>query len=317
MYVRKFQAFFVIAVALLFATLPTPAAENFPEKPILIVSQASPGSAMDLFSRMIAKLAPKYLHQSIIVEDKVGADGGVAMQYLLSQPSDGYTLAVITRSFATTLDTDLKGKFAPNQFDFVSCLVGDSYVLSVSADSPYKTLHDLLAAAKTTPITVAGFGSQSAEALFLRQLASESGAKLVWVPFGGGAAATPAVLGGHVVAALNHPGDVKSFVETGKLRVLAASDASATHLFPGVATFQSLGFPDLTVLHYRGIIAKAGTPPDVIVALDHFFSQVAHDPEFVAYMKNVNVSPYFRDSNAFTKLVNGDLDSMQKQLQSH
>ncbi|MGH7715044.1 MAG: tripartite tricarboxylate transporter substrate-binding protein, partial [Vulcanimicrobiaceae bacterium] len=179
------------------------------------------------------------------------------------------------------------------------------------------TIRDLLSAAKTTPITVAGFGSQSAEALFLRQLASESGAKLTWVPFGGGAAATPAVLGGHVVAALNHPGDVKSFVETGKLRVLAGSDASATRLFPGAVTFQSLGYPDLTVLHYRGVIAKAGTPPDVIAALNRFFSSVSRDPEFVAYMKNVNVSPYLRDSGAFTKMVTSDLDSMQKQLQSH
>lgn len=317
MYVRKFQAVFVVAAALLLAALPTSAAVNFPEKPIILVSQASPGSSMDLFSRMIAKLAPKYLHQTIVVEDKVGADGGVAMEYLLSQPADGYTLDVITRSFATTLDTDLKGKFSSNQFDFVSCLVGDSYVLSVSSDSPYKTLRGLLSAAKTTPITVAGFGSQSAEALFLRQLASESGTKLVWVPFGGGAAATPAVLGGHVVAALNHPGDVKSFVESGKLRVLAVSDATAAHLFPGAVTFQSLGFPDLTVLHYRGIIAKAGTPPDVIAALDRFFNQVARDPEFIAYMKNVNVAPYLRDSNAFTKLVTGDLESMQKQLQAH
>ncbi|MGH7717025.1 MAG: tripartite tricarboxylate transporter substrate-binding protein, partial [Vulcanimicrobiaceae bacterium] len=131
MYVRRYQALFAIVLALMFAALPTSAAENFPEKAILIVSQATPGSSMDLFARMIAKLAPKYLHgQSIVVEDKVGADGGVAMQYVLSQPADGYTLAVITRSFATTLETDLKGKFAPNQFDFVSCLVGDSYVLS-------------------------------------------------------------------------------------------------------------------------------------------------------------------------------------------
>ncbi|MGH7331094.1 MAG: Bug family tripartite tricarboxylate transporter substrate binding protein, partial [Polyangiaceae bacterium] len=141
---RRSAVFATALIALLLSIVPASAAIDFPQKPMLLVSQASPGSSMDLFCRVIAKLAPKYLHQNIVVEDKVGADGGVAMQYLLSQPADGYTLAAITRSFATTLDTDLKGKFTPDQFAFVSALVGDSYVLSVGSDSPYKTARQFL-----------------------------------------------------------------------------------------------------------------------------------------------------------------------------
>jgi len=297
-------------VALLAATAPGARADEFPSKPIVLVSQASAGSAQDLFCREIAKLAQRYLHQTMVVENRTGGDGAVAMEYVLSQPADGYTLAAITRSFATTLNSDLKDKFKPDQFAFVAALVADSYVLSVSTDSPYKTMRDLLTAAKATPITVAGFGTDSAEGVFLRQLAKESGTKLTWVPYTGGAAAIAPVLGSHIVAALNHPGDVKSFVDGGKLRVLAASNDSALKLFPSAVTFRSLGYKDLTVLHYRGIIAKGGTPGNVEKRLDDFFNAVSRDPDFVAYMKNVVVEPYFRGTRDFTKIVNSDVEEL-------
>jgi tripartite-type tricarboxylate transporter receptor subunit TctC len=289
-------------------------ADDFPSKTIVLISQASAGSSMDLFCREIAKLAPKYLHQTMIVENRVGADGAVAMEYVLSQPADGYTMAAITRSFATTLDSDLKDKYKPDQFSFIASLVADSYVLSVSTDSPYKTIHDFLNAAKTTPLTVAGFGTDSAEGLFLKQLANESKTKLTWVPYGGGAAAIAPVLGNHIVAALNHPGDVKSFVDSNKLRVLAASNDSALAIFPNAVTFRSIGYRDLTVLHYRGIIGKAGMPPAVERKLDDFFNAVSRDPEFIAYMKLVLVDPYFRGSRDFTKMVHSDLDSLGREI---
>jgi tripartite-type tricarboxylate transporter receptor subunit TctC len=305
--------------AALLATLAphTAQADDFPAKTIVLVSQASAGSSMDLFCREIAKLAPKYLHQTMIVESKVGADGAVAMEYVLSQPADGYTMAAITRSFATTLDSDLKDKYKPDQFSFIASLVADSYVLSVSSDSPYKTIRDFLNSAKTTPLTVAGFGTDSAEGLFLKQLANESKAKLNWVPYGGGAAAIAPVLGGHIVAALNHPGDVKSFVDGGKLRVLAASNDSALAIFPNAVTFRSIGYRDLTVLHYRGIIGKAGMPPATERKLDDFFNAVSRDPEVIAYMKSVLVEPYFRGSRDFTNMVHSDLDSLGRQITTH
>jgi tripartite-type tricarboxylate transporter receptor subunit TctC len=289
----------------------------FPARPILLVSQATAGSSMDLMCREVAKLAPKYLHQTVVVEDKVGGDGAVAMQYVLSEPADGYTLAAITRSFATTLNTDLQGKFKPDDFTFISSLISDSYVLAVSADSPYKTLRDLLAAGASAPITVGGFGSQSAEAIFAKRLAYETKAKLVWVPFSGGSAGTAAVLGGHIVATISHPGDAREFVAAGKLRVLGVSSDSALPLFPGAVTFRSLGYPDLTVLHYRGIVGRAGLPPAVTAKLADFFKAVVHDPEFVDYMKQVGVVAYYNDPTAFGNIVRNDVDIVGRQLNAH
>lgn len=303
-----------LATAALVALSAPPAqSAQFPSKPLVLVSQASAGSAMDLFCRMIAKLAPKYLHQSIVVENRTGGDGAIAMQYLLGQPADGYTLLAITRSFATTLTGDLKDKFKFDEFAFIASLVGDSYVLAVSTESPYKTMADLMTAAKTTPITVAGFGTDSAEGLFEKRLMTESATKLVWVPYTGGAAAIAPVLGGHVVAALNHPGDVKSFVDGGKLRVLAVSDDKALALFPGAVTFRSLGYRDLTVSHYRGIVAKAGMPAESEGKLISFLKSVSNDPEFIAYMKSVTVNSYFNASPAFTNIVRNDMDILTRQ----
>ena len=170
-----------------------------------------------------------------------------------------------------------------------------------------------MSAAKSTPITIAGFGTDSAEGIFEKRLMTESGTKLVWVPYPGGAAGIAPVLGGHVVAVLNHPGDVKSFVDGGKLRVLAASDEKALTLFPGAVTFRSLGYRDLTVSHYRGIIAKAGTPPAEQAKLNGFLKSVSEDPEFIAYMKSVTVNPYFNASPAFTNIVRNDMDILSRQ----
>ena len=308
------------AIAALVPLAPRGAAAQgagYPSHPILLVSQATAGSSMDLMCREVAKLAPKYLHQAMIVEDKVGGDGAVAMQYVLSEPADGYTLAAITRSFATTLNTDLKDKFKPDDFTFISSLVSDSYVLAVSADSPYKSMPELLAASKTTPITVGGFGAQTSEAIFTRRLAYETKANLTWVPFSGGSAGTAAVLGGHIVATVSHPGDVREFVAAGKLRVLGVSSDSALAYFPGAVTFRSLGYPDLTVLHYRGIIGRAGLPPDVTAKLSSFFKTVVHDPDFVTYMKQVGVVAYYNDPTAFGNIVRNDVDIVGRQLSAH
>ena len=161
---------------------------------------------------------------------------------------------------------------------------------------------------------MAGFGSQTAEAIFTRRLAYETKTKLTWVPFNGGSAGTAAVLGDHVVASVSHPGDVREFVEAGKLRVLGASADSALAYFPGAVTFRSLGYPDLTVLHYRGIIGRAGLPPAVQTTLSNFFKTVVHDPEFVTYMKQVGVVAYYNDPTAFGNIVRNDVDIVGRQL---
>jgi len=163
-------------------------------------------------------------------------------------------------------------------------------------------------------LTVAGFGTNSAEGIFARRLAQESGAKLNWVPYPGGAAAIAPVLGNHIAAVLNHPGDVKSFVESGKLRVLAGSNDAAIKQFPNAVTFRSLGYRDLTAQHYRGVITKAGISGDVARRLDDLFKHVSKDPEFVQYMKQTDVEPYYNDSRAFTNIVRSDMDIIARQM---
>ncbi|MBC5809388.1 MAG: tripartite tricarboxylate transporter substrate binding protein [Candidatus Eremiobacteraeota bacterium] len=294
--------------------LPLVAADAaFPNKTIVLVAWSAAGSPVDVLAREVARLAPKYLHQSMIVEDKTGGDGANAMQFILSSPSDGYALLINTRSMMATLNTDLRGKFTTEQFDFLATLETDPYAIAVRTESPFKTIRDLLASAKTTPISIGGFGADSAHAMLSRHLAAESGAKLNWVPFNGGSAALVAVLGGHMDAMLGNISDQRAQVADGKLRILAVSTDKPLADYPNALPFRALGYPDLTSSHWRGVMAKAGTPADVTAKLDAFFKAVSKDAEFVAFVKNSGLLPYYNDRAAFAKLVKSDMEAMAKQ----
>ena len=270
------------------ATLPRAAfaadssAPPYPIRPITVVTWVTPGSASDLAAREIARFAPKYLHANMVVENKTGGDGANTLAYVLSQPADGYTLLLATRTLETTLTTDLKGSFKLSDFVFLMSLETDPFVFAVSADSPYRTLADVVAAGKTTQLAVATFGNQSIEAQFVRRFARTAKTNLQVVPFPGGAAAIAAALGGHVPLVAQHFSDLYSYIDGGKLRGLAISTVAPSPMLPAIATFGQLGYADFVFANWRGLAGRADLPATVVSRISDFGRSLSTDPDYVA-----------------------------------
>jgi len=306
----------LLAATLLWLTgfATTSAADTFPTKPIVLVSWSAAGSPVDVMAREIAKLAPKYLGTSMVVEDKVGADGGNALSYLLGQPADGYTLLALTNSLMVTLNTSLKEKFKTEQFTFLASLETDPYVVAVRADSPLKTFADLTKAAKQGNLSIGGPFAQSAESFFAREMGSTVGIKFNWVPFSGGSPAVAAALGGHIEGVCTNVGGVRSRAESSQMRLLAVPTLQPAPVLPGTPTFASLGYKSLTSSHWRGVMAKAGLSPAAETRLANFLKAVAEDPEFKQYVVQAGLVPYYNDRNQLEKLVAEQMISIGKDI---
>ena len=303
----------VLAVLLLMTGIVS-AAPAYPVKPIVLLCWSAAGSPLDLLAREIAKQSPKYFKQPMAVENRPGGDGATVMADLLAAPADGYTLAVNTASMTASLNTDLKGKFTPDQFSFLAVMETDPYVLAVASASPYKTFADLVAAAKAGPIAVGGFGAQSGASFFANQIESAAHVKFTWVPFGGGSAALAATMGGHIAATVVGLSGVTEQFESGQLRILGIATNDPLPQLHGVPTFASLGYKDLTTALWRGVMTRAGVPTPVETQLVEGLRQIYNDPEFQTYIKSSGLLPVFTAHDDFTKLVQRDMATVAAQV---
>lgn len=310
----KRSTFTAIAGSALCSAASVPAfAQAYPTKPILAISWSAAGSPVDVMAREVAKLAPKYLKQQLVVEDKTGGGTANAIAYLLAQPADGYTLLAVTDSIVVALNTTLKGKFTLDQFDFIGQLVTDPYIIGVRSESPLKKWSDLVSQSKTGNLTIGGPFAESAESFFARQMGSVTGIKFQWVPFPGGAPSVAATLGGHVDAVCTNVSAVASFVAAGQMRVLAVSTPQLLPAFPGTPTFASLGYKSLTNAHWRGLAARSGLPKDVRAKLVSFTQQVAGDQDFKSYCDKVHLFQIYASTAQLSKTI-AEQDSTVKSL---
>lgn len=290
---------------------------KYPVKPVTLLVWSAAGSPVDIMARQVAKVGEKYLGQPIVVDNKTGGDGAVAMQAMLANPADGYTMTANTRSMVTSLATTLKDSLKPDQFTYVYKLQDDPYLIAVRDKSPFKTLDDLVKAAKAKPgsISVAGYGSDSAQAMLGAEWAKQAGIETKWVPYDGGSKAIVAALGGNADATLTNLSGVVSQIKANQLRILAISTDNRIDMIPDTPTLKELGYKDMVQSHWRGIMVKAGTPEAIVQKLYDALGKVASDPDFVNYMKTGGlITPATQTYKEFTSDVQSDVKKMQETL---
>lgn len=301
----------VVATAALAASMAVSAgaalAQTFPTQPVTIILNSSPGSGVDAMARTLAVALERELGQRVVVTNRPGGDGAVAMSELLRAPADGYLIWGVTKTFPVALNTTLKGMFEIDQFQPLVRAEIDPFAVGVLADSPYTTLEELLDAARTGDINVGGFGSSSPHGLFNFLLARESETPLSWIPFSSSGEALTAVLGGHVDAIVSNPSVLASQVQAGSMRILAVATEERIEDLPEIPTFSELGY-ELVDSQWRGFFLKAGTPDDVVAALDVAFREAMNSPEFTEYLSNTGQINGYIDPEAFTAFVRDELD---------
>lgn len=314
----KRSTFTVIAGgALLSGTaIGTASAQSYPSKPIVLISWSAAGSPMDIMEREIAKLAPKYVGGAAVVEDRTGGGTADAIADLLTSPPDGYTVLGVTDALIVALNTTFKNTFKLDQFDFIGQLVGDPYTIAVRAASPFKTFADLVAAAKTSNLTIGGAFAVSNKSVYAQNVAASVGFKFQWVPYDGSSTATIAALGGHVDAECANVSEVAGYVRSGEFRVLAVSTAEPIDALPGVPTFASLGHKNLTTSQWRGFAVRTGLPPDARAKLVAFTKQITADPDFKSYCAQQNLVLDYADPGTLRKTVASGDATVRKLLAS-
>jgi tripartite-type tricarboxylate transporter receptor subunit TctC len=309
-------AIFAGAALALAATVTAAPAQDFPNRPIRMVIAFPPGGPTDFVGRLVADKVKDILGQPIIIENKPGANGALGADAVAKAAPDGYTLflstvgaVTITPHMRTDLPYDTLRDFAP-----VTMVVGNTTVLVVRSDSPFKTVRDLTAAAKEKPGQLAfastGVGSTTHLALELYQTAA--GIKFVHVPYRGAAPALTDLLGGQVVAFSADVPVLMPQVVAGKVRPLAAASGKRNPKLPDVRTLAEEGYPDTSSDNWYGLLAPAKTPPAIIAKLNDAFVKAINDPAVKQKLVDSGAVPVADRPEEFGATLKAELDRWGK-----
>ena len=271
------------------------AAANFPTKPMQLIIAYPAGGSTDVAARIVASIAEKDFGQSIVVVNKGGAGGQVGWTDMSRQRPDGYTIGFVNLPALNTviLDPDRKAAFKIDSFVPIINQVLDPGIIWVKADSPYKTLKDLIDAARQKPnvIRTATTGILSDDHLAILMVEEAApGAIFRIVHLEGGAAQATAILGGHIDVAFDNVGSVVRRIKSGEVRALAVMDTQRSRFLPDVPTTPELGYKTVISNSTRGIAGIKGTPEPVLKRLAEVYKKAMENPEHMKKMEDAGLA---------------------------
>lgn len=305
---KKFNVILLAAVILLVAG--DVYAQNYPSKPIHMIVPFAPGGASDFAARMISPALSKELGQQIVVENRSGASGNIAVELVARANPDGYTI-LLGNSGALAINPGLFPKFPikPVRDLIAVTQVADvPGALVVHPSVPVKTLKEFIEYAKARPgkLNYGSGGTGSPMRLAMEFFMYEAGLKIVHVPYKGGTgSATIGVLGGEVNILLASLSSVLPHVKSGKLRLLGVVAPKRLAVQPDAPTMVESGFPEMTAGAWQGVYVPVGTPKPVVNKLFNAITKTMDDAEvvkrFVDAGSDVVVSKSPEEFAKFTK----------------
>lgn len=263
---------------------PMPAsADAYPSKPIVFVVPGTAGGGMDVMARVIGDKISTALKQPVVVENKAGAGGNIAVDYVAKSPADGYTV-LIGQTAHFSINPWLYAKLPFDAMkDFVPVVeIADApNVMVVDAESPYHTLADIVKAAKESPdgLALATPGNGTVSHLTGELFQKAANIKFTHIPYKGAAAALTDVMGGRVPVMLSSVPTALSQIRAGKLRPIAVSAAKRSPALPDVPTIGEQGYPGFNAGTWYGALVPAGTPAEVVKTLNTAVNEAIKSPE--------------------------------------
>ena len=264
------------------ALTATAACAEYPDKPVHLVVPFAPGGGTDLIARTLGSAMQKSLGQSVIIDNKPGGGTIIGTEAVARSPADGYTLLVATFAHAVNPSLQPKMSFDTGKAFAPIILVGNGpNVLVVRADSPFKTVKDLVVAARNNPgkLSYASQGNGTSAHLAGEMFANLAKVQMIHVPYRGAGPAITDLLGGQVDMIFGTAAAVAAFVDGGKLRALGVTTAQPSPALKGVPAIAD-SVPGYQVESWYGLYAPAGTPKDVIAKVNAAAAKAAHSPEF-------------------------------------
>ena len=248
----------------------TPAGAQWPAKAIALVVGSAPGSAPDVYARAITEPMSKLLGQAVIVDNRTGANGNIAAEWVARAPADGYALWVPAQSqleINPSAYSDLRWK--PADFAAVIKGVEAPNVLVTHPSVPVKTLAELVAWVKANPgkVSFASFSPGTISHFLGHQMNERFGLDMAHITFKGSGPQVQSLLGGHVPLGFSQIQTGLAHVQSGKLAGIAVTGAKRWRQLPAVPTFAELGYPEFTASTWFGLVARAGTPPEILAKI--------------------------------------------------
>ena len=281
--VRSLVPAALFALALLLPGMA--AAQSWPSKPIRLIVPFPPAGGTDVLTRQLAEKISAATKWTMVIDNKPGAGGNIGLEALAKSAPDGYTFAMgqtanlaINPALYSKLAFDALKDFAP-----IGLVSAQPLVLVVAADSPYRSLADVVAAAKAKSdgLTMASAGSGTVGHLTGELFARKAGAKILHIPYKGASPAVTDLMGRQVDIMFANTQSVMTLVTAGKLRALAVTSAQRIKPLPGVPTVAESGYKGFEAVTWSGLVAPAGTPAEVIAKLNAEVAKVLTRADFL------------------------------------
>jgi putative tricarboxylic transport membrane protein len=288
----------LLATLVLGASLPV--AAQYPERPVTMLTGYPAGGLVDVVARLVAEnMKPKF-PRGLVVQVKPGAAGSVAVTELVRSQPDGYTF-ILTPHSALVIAPQLQELAYKTPDDYLPFINVVSYypMIAVRTESPYKTVQDLVADAKSKPgqIRVGSPGEGTSSHLNLEEFMRLAGIRMIHAPYQGWAHSSAAVLGGHIDAVVAQPGELKGQVDGKRMRVLVNFTPQRHAVFPDVPTARELGWDVSNGVWYLLMVPK-GTPAPVVKYLHDAAKEAIEDPKFARLMGERGIDVDYRTGEA-------------------
>jgi tripartite-type tricarboxylate transporter receptor subunit TctC len=285
-------------------------AQEYPAKPIRLISNYGPGSSIDIIARLIAKPMAEQLGQGMVVENRAGAGGDLGTDVVAKAPKDGYTLGFASPAplvFNPMMRRSMP--FAPGDITPIILLATGPNVLLVNADVPAKSLQELIAYIRANPgkVSYASAGNGTSGHLAGELFRYLSKTDVLHVPYKGNAEAVTDVLAGRVQMLFSGVPPIRAHVESGKLRAIAIADAKRAKQLPGVPTVAEAGLPGGESGAWYGILAPSGTPAPILDKLNAEFNKALQRPEIRQQFDQLGIDPAGGSRADFEKMIAGEI----------
>ena len=280
--------------ALLAGQHPARAQTKYPERSVRIVLPFAAGGVADITARIVAEKLSEKLAQRFYVENQAGAGGIVAARTVTSSPPDGYTLALLSNGTAVSVSLFRKLPFDPlKDFALISSLGFFDFIFAKGANSPFKSLADVIAAAKAKPgtLNVGTINVGSTQNLSAELFKTAAGIDFAIIPYRGTPEIQVALLQGDVALTIDSYSAMKGNLADGKLRALASSGAQRSEATPELASVGESGVADYDVVSWNALFAPAGTPPEIVGTLNAALRDILADPDVKKRLLELGIEP--------------------------
>jgi tripartite-type tricarboxylate transporter receptor subunit TctC len=311
----KKSAFIVVAAA---AAIFSQAlwADDYPSRPITMTAVFGPGSASDTIARIVADPLGAALKQPVVVEDRPGADGAVAALYVHHQPADGYNILMATNSPLSAdpfLHKDINYDVVKD-FDPISRVGSFTLMLVIDPKLPIHSVKELIDYAKANPGKLTYASGNTAGIVGVEMLKRFAELSILHVPYKSTPPALEDIIGGRVSMMFADLTTAMPHVAAGALRPLAVSRIKRSTLFPDLPTMDEAGIKGFNLDAWAGLVAPAGTPPDVIKKLNTALRPIIDSPEAQKRFKNVGFEAFSSSPGELGDFIKAQLTEWQKMI---